>query len=133
VDDKLLKYPKTDKFECIDTVGVPHPYCITPKHVEYAADNFHGMLGKDAIKEAEENGKARCGICGGKLSYDEHKTAVLVEVRSREEIEDIKEELREYLKSIVSITEADGFAGLSLIQAPPQDKLQDSSQEGTNE
>ena len=33
--DKIKDYPKTDKFRVNDIIGVPHPYCITAKHLEY--------------------------------------------------------------------------------------------------
>ena len=85
-NEKLKKYPSTDKFKVIDTIGVPHPYCITGKHVSYASDHCGGMLTKEAIIAAEEAG-AKCDICrqqsehGGKiLSYEEHEHALLVEV-----------------------------------------------------
>ena len=52
-DEKLVKYPKTDKFEVIDTIGTPHPYMIMPSHVAWASDYCGGMLGKEAIRGAE--------------------------------------------------------------------------------
>ena len=112
MDEKLKAYPKTDKFECVNTIGVPHPYCITPKHVTYAADNCNGMLTKESIQDAEEHG-AKCGTCRGDLSYDEHEQAVVVKVLSGEELEDIKEELEVYLKSFVKQVEDDGFKGFA--------------------
>lgn len=66
----------------IEKVSMPHPYCITPKHVEVAADHFGGMLGEAAIAEAEKRG-AKCDICKQAvrrrkqdriLAYDEHET-----------------------------------------------------------
>ena len=52
------KYPKTGQFEITDTIGVPHPFCITHHHVGYAADHCGGQLGKTAI-EAYETKKKR--------------------------------------------------------------------------
>lgn len=112
--EALAKYPKTDKFKIIDTIAVPHPYCITPKHVAYASDHCGGMLGERAIRGAEEQG-ARCDICKGKLSYDEHQRALLVEVTDDRELKDISE-LKSYLLTIKKQAEADGFAGFAFKQ-----------------
>ena len=46
-------------FECVNFN--PHPYCITLKHVAVAADNWGGMLGADAIADAETKG-AHCSM-----------------------------------------------------------------------
>lgn len=122
-EDKFVKYPKTDKFRIIDTIGVPHPYCITPKHVAIASDEFMGMLGEPAINRAEEKG-IHCDICKkverktGKpcLSYEEHKQALLVEVNDKRELKDIPE-LQPYLLSIKNLAEKDGFVGFAFTQS----------------
>ena len=114
MNEKIKEYPKTDQFEVIDTIGVPHPYCITPRHVAYVADHHCGMLGEHAIIEAEKNG-ARCDICKGKLSYKEHEIALLVEVSDSRELKDIPE-LQEYLLSIKEQCEKHGFAGFAFKQ-----------------
>lgn len=113
-DERLKKYPSTDKFRVTDTIGVPHPYCITPKHVGVASDQFCGRLSDDAIAAAEEQG-AKCGICKGKLSYEQHETALLVEVSDDRELKDIPE-LHPYLLSIKDMCEKDGFAGFAFKQ-----------------
>ena len=116
MDKELLnKYPTTDKFKIIDSLGVPHPYCITPGHVAYASDNCGGILGTDAIRDAEKYSRARCGICKGKLSYDEHEQALLVEVDDNRELKDV-EGLNDYLLSIKAQCEADGFSGFAFKQ-----------------
>ena len=53
------EYGKSEhgNFEVTDTIGVPHPYCITPKHVHVASAQFE------------------CGVCKGELSYAEHETS----------------------------------------------------------
>jgi len=111
-DERLAKYPSTDKFKVIDTIGVPHPYCITPKHVR---------LGEDAIIAAEKQG-AECDSCrkrGRKtLSYKQHETALLVEVADDRELEDIPE-LHPYLLSIKDMCVKDGFAGFAFKQRKP--------------
>ena len=114
MDEKLEKYPKTKQFRILDTIGVPHPYCITPSHVAYASDNCGGILGKEAILGAEKQG-ARCGSCRGELSYEQHETALLVEVDDKRELKDIPE-LKDYLLSIKTLCESDGFAGFAFKQ-----------------
>src|SRR3990167_4628682 len=119
MEDKLKKYGKSEEgnFEVIGTIGVPHPYCLTPKHVAIASDKFFGMLGKDAIKVAEEEG-ASCDICkksnrrnGSEiLSYDEHKTALLV--NCKKEIKD-NEEIHQYLLFIKDMAIKDNFEGFA--------------------
>lgn len=110
VDEKLQKYPKTDKYEVIDTIGVPHPYCITHRHVAYASNNYGGMLGKHAIEQAEKRG-IKCGIPKCNLAYHEHKQAVAVRC-----LVDDKDALQEYLTSIKDMVEADGYVGFVLVK-----------------
>src|SRR3990167_1919683 len=59
----------------IDRISIPHPFCITEKHVVFAADHRSGMLNEEAIAASG----APCGIC--KKPYDEHtvSTALFVE------------------------------------------------------
>jgi len=114
MDEKLEKYPKTDMFKILDTIGVPHPYCIGPKHVGYAADHCSGLLGKDAIIEAEKH-NAHCMVKGCTLTFEEHKQGLIVEVKSDKDLNDIPE-LIEYLLSIKDRTEKDGFDGFAIKQ-----------------
>ncbi len=113
-ENKFKKYPSTKQFKVVDTIGIPHPYCITPKHVAYASDHWGGMLGKDAIRESEEHG-ARCDICKGKLSFDEHKQALLVQVSDDRELKDIPE-LKDYLLSIKGMATKDKMEGFAFTQ-----------------
>jgi len=56
----------------------PHPYCITPKHVQVAADFHGGILNEAAIEDAEQRG-AWCDTCRHtrqRLSYREHVTSL---------------------------------------------------------
>lgn len=73
----------------IESVAMPHPYCITPMHVAYAADKCCGMLDADAIRNAEKFRGACCDTCrhrGENLSYDEHENLVtlFIEVPTHE-------------------------------------------------
>ena len=122
-EDKFKAYPKTEHFSVVDTIGVPHPYCITPKHVAYASDHCHGMLGKEAIIGAEKAG-ACCDICkkaqrAGKipriLKYDEHEQALLIECKV--DIKTHQKEAHAYLVSIKDQCEKDGYAGFAFKRA----------------
>lgn len=117
-DEMLKKYPKTDKFEIVDTIAVPHPYCITAKHVQVASDHYSGILGEAAIEGAEKEG-ARCDICrqnGQTLTYKMHKTALLVCVNDPgKELAEI-EGLKEYLLSIKEMAEKDDMAGFAFVR-----------------
>lgn len=112
MDDKLKKYPKTKVFRIVDTIGVPHAYCIGAQHLA----NSGGMFLD--IPEAERKG-AICDICRhrvhGKmqdkvLSYEEHKQALVVEVNSDKELKDVPG-LQDYLKKIKARCEKDGYVG----------------------
>ena len=114
VAEKLRKFPFTRHFRVKDTVGVPHPYCITPKHLALCES---GILDEHSIKRAEEKG-ARCDICKGKLSFEEHKQALVVAVYDEHEVglNEI-EGLGEYLESIKELTESEGYEGWCFIES----------------
>ena len=94
-NEKLEKYPKNELYEVVDTIGVPHPYMITGKHVGEASDHFFGRLGEEAIRSAEKKG-ITCGMRHCNLSYDEHKQALVVRVKCGGELKDAPG-LKEYL------------------------------------
>src|SRR5271157_5930754 len=102
--EKLAAYPCSEQgnFRVKDIIGVPHPYCIMPKHVAIAADHHGGLLDRHAIEDAEQHG-AKCGTCHGKLKYSEHETALLIGCRAPIKSDDGKAtpELHKYLLSIV--------------------------------
>lgn len=54
--NKFEHYPKTELFSVVDIIGVPHPYCITPRHIHYASEHCGGMLNNNAIEMAEKDG-----------------------------------------------------------------------------
>lgn len=105
-------YPESPEgFKVVDSIGVPHPYCITPKHVEVAADQFMGRLGEAAIVAAEKQG-AKCGICKGELPYHGHEQALLVEV-PKGIVLNGNEALHAWLKAIVEEAGANGYVGFA--------------------
>lgn len=109
-------------FGIIDTISVQHPYCIGTRHVGWASDHFMGMLGEDAIRDAEKHG-IHCETCGGRgstkiLSYDEHETGLLVEcLKKAENKKPEGKELQVYLKKCIKIQhfKKKKFAGFALL------------------
>lgn len=103
-------------FAVIDTIGVPHYYCITLKHLEKSTGIYLD------IEEAERWGAA-CNTCkqnarhGGKiLSYKEHGLALLVECavdfKGNEEVE---KELRAWLLKIKDEAERNRYVGFAFV------------------
>jgi hypothetical protein len=109
-------YPDSPQgnFKIVDSIGVPHPYMIVPKHVAIAADRHGGILGEAAIEDAENRG-AKCGICKGQLKFKEHEQALLVECKV--EPKEAENEIREWLKSIAPEGEKHGYAGFAFTKA----------------
>ncbi len=123
MDKKLVKYGKSEQgnFEVIDTIGVPHPYCIGPKHVGWAADHFSGMLGEAAIEDGEKH-DIICDICRKRrkkfgdraLTYKEHEQALLGACYKA--IDDNKPELQAFLLKLKPMCETDKYAGFAFIK-----------------
>ena len=77
---KQIPKPKVEHIKVLEVkkILLPHPYCITPKHLTGKSM----YLNKDTIRDAEKNNGAVCDICRqlvkqGKqekvFSIDEHK------------------------------------------------------------
>jgi cytidine deaminase len=113
INEKFVDWPrsKTGRFYvCEDAPAIGHHFCVTDKHVAYAADKCHGILGDEAAAAHP------CGIC--KRPYEDHKEKILFifcEANAKEEGE-AQEELQEYLTSIVERTEAAGYAGFAFVK-----------------
>lgn len=113
------KYGRSKKgnFEVIDTMPVPHPYCITQHHVRIAADEFSGMLGEGAIQEAERKGYM-CDICKKNklnLKYVDHKKALLVSCKKelKNQVGVADKELIEYLRKHKDVATKEGYDGFA--------------------
>lgn len=123
MDDKSQKlkerYGTSEKgnYSVIDTIGVPHPYCITEKLVAYASDHFYGVLDKRAVEQAEKHG-IRCGVRGCTLTFDQHETALLVGCKGplKEEGTNLAHpELHSYLLKCKPLCEEDHYAGFAFV------------------
>lgn len=90
----------------VEDIFVPHPYCITPKHLTGKSM----YLNEDTIRDAEKNNNAVCDICkklvkAGKqkniMCFDEHQKALtlFIEVPDNKDLNLISG-LNEYLLKI---------------------------------
>jgi hypothetical protein len=113
------EYSKSENgnFYIVDSIGVPHPYCIGSRHVAHAADHHMGMLDQYAIKSAEKLG-IKCQVRGCNLSYEQHEQALLIcckkDLKSNDKI---NPELHKWLLSIKDKVDSEKkYAGFSFIQ-----------------
>lgn len=111
IDKKFAEWPKSASGRFYVVSDVPtlgHHFCITHKHVAYAADRCRGMLGEEAMA------KYPCGIC--KRPYEDHKEKVVLVYCEVEPKGDEENELREYLQSIASQVENEGYVGFAFVR-----------------
>lgn len=130
-EKKLKEYGESEQgnFKVKDSIGIPHPYMITPKHLEFNGDNMYLD-----IEKAENNSKqaypndifkqAVCDICkhnfrkGSQpkiLSYAEHGQALLINCK-KDFKGKAKAELKKYLFKIKAKAEKENFKGFSFLK-----------------
>lgn len=109
-------YVKSEHFEITDTIGVPHPYCVTAEHVGEAADHHGGILGEAAIEAGEKKG-ITCGMRGCQLSYKQHEQALLVACRAPLKSSDglPNPELHKFLLDNKAEAEKNNYAGFAFL------------------
>ena len=117
----LVVYGESEhhNFRIIDSIGIPHPYCITVKHLKYNSSIYLN------IEEAESKG-AVCGICKNIhrkhpdkpiLSYKEHREALLVECDIEINLDGkTPPELQDYITNIKDIAKKNGYVGFAFIK-----------------
>lgn len=106
---------KNGNFYIKDTIGVPHPYMIGPRHVVHAADHYGGILNNAAIESGEARG-IMCAMEGCNLTYAQHETALLVACKRDFKIDEAaKKELGAYLRNNVNKCEKNGYAGFAFM------------------
>jgi hypothetical protein len=86
IHDRLPALPPGATFRPVkvETVTLPHPYCIGPRHVGYASDHG-GVLTPEAI----EASGAPCEVKGCRLAYRDHESMLTLFV----EVEDDRRDL----------------------------------------
>lgn len=119
-DQLQSRYGKSERgnFFVRETIGDPHPYCITPIHVEVASKHHGGILNEEAMRDAERTYGGRCGMRGCRLSFKEHESALLVACKSEMKVGDKADpELHAYLLQCVPLCKEDGFTGFAFVKA----------------
>jgi len=117
----LADFPALDegvpfKLVKIETITQPHPYCITPKHIEHCRT---GILNETEIEYAESMG-AKCDICreevqrgkrGSILPFSGHENlkALFIGVPQNEDLNSVPG-LNSYLLKVKELGLVDGFA-----------------------
>ena len=112
---KVAKVPEGLKLLKVEELFVPHPYMITPKHLEYSEGMYLDIEG------AEKKG-AVCDICRVRqkkfgepiLSYSEHKkeNTLFIQVPQNKDLNAVKG-LHKYLLKIKPIAEKLGITGFA--------------------
>ncbi len=115
IDKRLKKYPKTALCQVVDTLPEKHGYMIGAKHVAHASDKFGGALSDESIRDGEKAG-IMCAHCHGQMSYDEHKSVLLIAIDSPKELNELKDKIHPYLLKIKPMAEEDGYAGFAFMQ-----------------
>lgn len=132
-EEKFKEYGVSENgnFRIVGQIGVPHPYMITPKHLEYSQSIYLDIEGAEQrSKEAHPNDPRRwavCDICrvANKkkgtpiLSFSEHQVALVVECDIEFSTADhhIVPELQKYLLGIKEKAEKEKYAGFSFVKS----------------
>jgi hypothetical protein len=120
--DKIPK-PKVGhiKLLSVDKIMVPHPYCITPKHL--TGESMY--LTKEIIRDAEKKYGAVCDICRhlvkqGKqkvvLNFDEHQDGLTLFIEVPKGDLNEVEGLKKYLLEIKPVLRDLGIEGVAFKQ-----------------
>lgn len=96
----------------------PHPYMIGAKHVCHASDHFHGMLGVEAIEDAEKHGiHCENGTIGNRchLPYKEHTSDTVIFLKLTRNATNT--EAGKVLFAVKAECEADKIDGFAFIES----------------
>ena len=118
LEQELNEIPKDKRFPLvkIEEIWIPHPYCITPKHLQFSEGMYLDIEGAERkSKEAYPNDSKKWAVCDEcKKTKSEHKKmkTLFIEVESNSDLNAV-EGLHEYLLKIKPVCEKlgiDGFA-----------------------
>ena len=119
-------YPKSENenFWVENSIGVPHPYCITPKHLEWSNSMVLDVPGAEQRSREAHPGNpgkwAVCDICRklvnkrmqpGILTYEQHEQALVIGCKGELE----SPELKAYLLAIKEEAEKNGYVGFAFV------------------
>lgn len=113
---KYQKYGQSENgnFWIHESIGVPHSYTVTPKHINYCADNCQSSISDYSLQECDNNG-IKCGYPQCNLSFKEHEQALIVACKI--DPKKAENEIKDYLSKINETVEKDGFVGYSFMDA----------------
>lgn len=95
----------------------PHPFVIGGRHVSFAANNFGGGLGVEAIEAAERKG-IYCAHPNCRLPYKEHTYDTVAFIKLTRHATNA--EATEALKDVDGVVEISGF---SFVETPEQFRI----------
>lgn len=107
--EELLKDTDIRLHDITNINHKPHPYMITPNHINIAQD-YGGILGEDVLNHS----KSKCGINGCNLSYKEHISDKVVVLQWKKGTEE--EEINRVLNLIVTEVGEDKLDGFIFIE-----------------
>jgi len=114
--NRFVKYPQTETFRVIDTITLPHNYCVTKGLISFASKRLDGNLSPDAIMDYElSKGGPTCGKPGCALLYKQHKISLVIEVAYQGELHEAPM-LKEYVESCTAQALCDGVTGFTFVQ-----------------
>lgn len=91
----------------------PHPFMIGPKHVEFCADNYYGIMGDACI---EDKRFPKCSAKGCNLTYEEHTSDRVLFLKLVRNIDE--QEAKALLLSITDLLKEDKVDGITFIETP---------------
>ena len=115
IDKKYKKFGVSAKgnLRITNEFGIPHPYKITPKHLEY---NDQLELGKEQIEKMEAEHGSMCGFeCG--IAWNKHEMALMVECKLDIHTKKgrMNSELQNYLNKIKEKAQKNGYNGFAFL------------------
>lgn len=105
----------------------PHPYVIGTRHVNFAADNWHGMLSADCIRDGEKRRLVHCyfktsGYHYCDLPYDEHTSERVIFLQLKRHVSN--KEAAHILSEIKDEIKDEGIAGFAFIETPEKFRIE---------
>ena len=114
---KIYGWSEKKNFRAVSALPEKHPFCITPHHID-SAQKYGGMLGSDAIRDAEKLGHG-CGISDCRMSYDDHKHGIVIQcLQDPKGNKTLQKECEKYMKKVIKMKhfKTNGYIGVVLLE-----------------
>jgi len=121
--EELIKQELKELFEFKDISHVnykPHPFMLGPKHIEFSADKYSGILGDPCINDKNF---PLCSNPGCTLSYKEHTSDRVLFLSLTRDM--TREEAQEVLMGIKPILEKENIDGVAFIETDQKFRIKD--------